>query len=324
MVTLGPFRIDLVPTSSRNRSLAARASTDAKSKLAWDLIKGREFARAGYRCEICRANWRLECNEMWTFDDVDRVQTLIGYEVVCPACDSILHIDRTIQAGETSKAATHFAEVTGLTEADLRDATAKAIETWRERSTHTWQLDLGREPLFSGPGLKPSPGVRRSATTVAKARPPLRPARTSRPAPQKKVQISILETNYLKSQRLARIATASRRGVPEVSPVGFEFDGKYFWVGSHDQRIFFKTQRYRNIKGGSKRVSLVIDDLVSVSPWRPRGMKVSGYAEVMPHEGIFGKGSYFRITPLTTVSWGIEKLNKGQWVSRKVFQKPPG
>ncbi len=114
------------------------------------------------------------------------------------------------------------------------------------------------------------------------------------------------EINYLKTQRLARIASASMDGVPEVSPVGFEFDGKYFWVGSHSQEIFSRTRRYKNITKGNVRVSLVIDDLVSVNPWRPRGIKVGGTAAVVDHDGMFGKGRYIRVTPRVTVSWGIE------------------
>jgi pyridoxamine 5'-phosphate oxidase family protein len=125
------------------------------------------------------------------------------------------------------------------------------------------------------------------------------------------------EKNYLKSQRLARVATASSKGNPEVSPVGFEFDGKYFWIGSHSQKIFPTTSRYRNIMAGHYNVSLVIDDLLSVDPWRPRGIKVSGKAEVMEHKGIFGDGKYFRITPRSTVSWGIEPPAKGKWATAK-------
>jgi pyridoxamine 5'-phosphate oxidase family protein len=118
--------------------------------------------------------------------------------------------------------------------------------------------------------------------------------------------LSEAEVNYLKTQRLARIASASVKGVPEVSPVGFEFDGDYFWVGSHSQEIFHRTRRFKNITAGNERVSLVIDDLASVTPWRPRGVKVSGTAKVVDHDGIFGKGKYVRISPRVTVSWGIE------------------
>jgi len=118
--------------------------------------------------------------------------------------------------------------------------------------------------------------------------------------------LSQAEVDYLKTQRLARVATASKSGRPEVSPVGFEFDGRYFWIGSHSQEIFFRTRRYRNITGGNSNVSLVVDDLASIDPWRPRGIKVAGKAEVTDHVGMFGKGKYLRITPKVTVSWGIE------------------
>jgi len=129
--------------------------------------------------------------------------------------------------------------------------------------------------------------------------------------------LSEAETNYLKTQRLARIATVSQTGIPEVSPVGFEFDGKYFWVGSHGQDIFQTSKRYRNITGGNPHVSVVIDDLASVNPWKPRGIKVTGTAEIMEHDGMFGKGRYFRITPRRSVSWGIELPVNGRWTSSK-------
>jgi len=140
------------------------------------------------------------------------------------------------------------------------------------------------------------------------------------PTEQQNVLFSSSETDYLKTQKLARIATSSQLGVPEVSPVGFEFDGRYFWIGSHSQDIFSRTRRYRNITRGNRRVSIVVDDLASVNPWRPRGIKVSGIAEVMEHDGIFGKGKYFRIAPKATVSWGIEPTTKGQWMSSKRWE----
>jgi pyridoxamine 5'-phosphate oxidase family protein len=114
------------------------------------------------------------------------------------------------------------------------------------------------------------------------------------------------ELRYLETQQLARVATVSTRGVPEVSPVGFEFDGSYFWIGSRKQELFPKTRRYRNVQAGNVRVSLVIDDVASTIPRGPRGIKVSGVAELLPHEGAFGRGTYIRIIPLVTASWGIE------------------
>ncbi len=123
------------------------------------------------------------------------------------------------------------------------------------------------------------------------------------------------EIRYLKTQRLARIATVSNDGRPDVVPVAFEFDGKYFFVGSHDQDIFHKTRKYKNVKDGNKWVALAVDDLESVDPWRPRGIKVYGAAEVVEHKGMFGPGKYLRITPTISWSWGIKglKLKEGSF-----------
>jgi len=124
------------------------------------------------------------------------------------------------------------------------------------------------------------------------------------------------EVQYLKSQRLVRFATISSKGQPDVAPLGFEFDGKYFYVGSHGQDILPRTRKYRNIKSGNTKVALVVDDLVSVIPWQVRGIKVFGTAEIVNHEGMFGPGEYLRITPKVSWSWGIDgvELKKDEWV----------
>ena len=118
------------------------------------------------------------------------------------------------------------------------------------------------------------------------------------------------EVQYLKSQRLARIATVSNKGQPDVVPVAFEFDGKNFYVGSHSQDIFHRTLKYKNVKDGNKRVALTIDDLESIEPWRPRAIKVYGTAEVVEHKGIFGPGKYLRISPQVSWSFGIKGLKQ--------------
>ena len=113
------------------------------------------------------------------------------------------------------------------------------------------------------------------------------------------------ELNYLKSQLLARVATATAKGKPNVAPVGFEFDGKYFYIGSVTQKTLRSTPRYLNIKNGNWQVALVIDDLVSVDPWKVRGIRVNGVADIVKHTGEFGRGEYIRIKPKLSWSWGL-------------------
>ncbi len=118
------------------------------------------------------------------------------------------------------------------------------------------------------------------------------------------------EIQYLKSQRLARIATVSSKGQPDVVPVAFEFDGKNFYVGSHGQDIFHRTLKYKNVKNGNRLVALTIDDLESIEPWRPRAIKVYGIADIVEHKGMFGPGKYLCIVPTVSWSFGIKGLKQ--------------
>ena len=122
------------------------------------------------------------------------------------------------------------------------------------------------------------------------------------------------ELNYLKSQFLARIATATPKGKPNVATVGFEFDGDYFYVGSVNQEILRSTPKYHNVKNGNKQVAMTIDDLVSVEPWNVRGIRVNGLADMVTRKGEFGEGEYIRVKPKLTWSWGItESKTKTVW-----------
>lgn len=108
------------------------------------------------------------------------------------------------------------------------------------------------------------------------------------------------EIAYIRSQRLARVATVAADGQPDVVPVGFEFDGTHFYIGGFDPA---NTRRTRNIQAGNDKVALVIDDLASVSPWSPRYLRVYGTAELVERETHFGRQPVMKITP--TVSWSL-------------------
>jgi pyridoxamine 5'-phosphate oxidase family protein len=119
---------------------------------------------------------------------------------------------------------------------------------------------------------------------------------------------SAKELDYLKSQRLARLATADQNA-PHVVPVGFRIsqDGAAIEVGGHG---LGRTKKYRDLKANPK-VAIVIDDLASVNPWTPRGIEVRGTAELHESGGTekFGRGwdeAWIRIAPERINSWGIE------------------
>jgi pyridoxamine 5'-phosphate oxidase family protein len=123
------------------------------------------------------------------------------------------------------------------------------------------------------------------------------------------------ELSYLKTQRLARIATASRERQPDVAPVGFDFDGSYFYVGGMK---LTSTLKYKNIQHNPK-VSLVIDDYESLDPPNPRGIKIHGISDLVTHTGYLGPGTYIRIKPLEKWSWGVDEptFQNGKPVMKK-------
>ena len=113
------------------------------------------------------------------------------------------------------------------------------------------------------------------------------------------------QLDYLRSQRLARIATADSAGQPHVVPVGFRVsaDAAAIEVGG---RNFGQTKKYRDIRA-NPRVALVIDDLASITPWRPRGIEVRGTAVLHDAGGgpVQSDQPWARLTPERIVSWGI-------------------
>jgi pyridoxamine 5'-phosphate oxidase family protein len=111
------------------------------------------------------------------------------------------------------------------------------------------------------------------------------------------------EIAYLRSQRLARIATVSADSRPDVVPVGFEFDGTHVYVGGFDPA---KTRKFRNVRAGNTHVALVVDDLVSADPWTPRYLRIYGNAELVERQGQFGPATYMQITPTTSWSFNLE------------------
>jgi pyridoxamine 5'-phosphate oxidase family protein len=106
------------------------------------------------------------------------------------------------------------------------------------------------------------------------------------------------ERRYLSERRLGRIATVGKDGTPHVAPVGWSYDPREdaIEVGG---RNFDRSKKYRDVVR-SGRAAIVIDDLVSVDHWQPRGIEIRGTAEVVDDP------PRIRIRPQRVVSWGLE------------------
>ncbi len=107
---------------------------------------------------------------------------------------------------------------------------------------------------------------------------------------------------------MARIATVGSNGQPHVVPVAFRYniETETIDIGGHDG--FAKRKKWRDVKSNPK-VAVVIDDIVSVNPWKVRGLEIRGEAEMLMTGGQSIVPGFdpemFRIKPKRVISWGI-------------------
>lgn len=110
------------------------------------------------------------------------------------------------------------------------------------------------------------------------------------------------ELNYLRSQRLGRLATQQPNGTLQASPVGFEVNAESGTIDIHGFRMS-ASRKFRNIKANGK-VAFVVDDLPSVDPWRVRCLEIRGTAEALIPDG--EDSALIRIHPQRIISFGID------------------
>jgi pyridoxamine 5'-phosphate oxidase family protein len=115
------------------------------------------------------------------------------------------------------------------------------------------------------------------------------------------------ERDYLRTQRLGRLATLGPEGSPQSRPVGFFVNDE---LGTIDigGRDLAASQKFRNVRR-DPRVAFVVDDLASTDPWRVRGIEFRGTAEALTDTEPPARGysrELIRIRPERVIAWGLE------------------
>jgi pyridoxamine 5'-phosphate oxidase family protein len=122
------------------------------------------------------------------------------------------------------------------------------------------------------------------------------------------------ELEYLgerKPERLGRLATLGKDGTPHVVPVGWRFNPEFDAIDVRG-RDLTRTKKFRDVRR-SGRAAIVIDDLETIDPWKPRGIEIRGRAEAVE-----GDRPWIRIHPERIVSWGLESDSLNERHSRSV------
>jgi pyridoxamine 5'-phosphate oxidase family protein len=115
------------------------------------------------------------------------------------------------------------------------------------------------------------------------------------------------EIEYLRGQRLGRLATVNGKGEPHVVPVAFRYNAEHDTVDVGGHNIMGRSKKFRDARS-TGRAAFVVDDVLP--PWKPRGMEVRGRAEVF-EEGRQGVNADFgaeliRLHPERVVGWGLD------------------
>ncbi len=112
---------------------------------------------------------------------------------------------------------------------------------------------------------------------------------------------------YLDSQRLGRLATIQPGGSLQVSPVSYAYNTELEMIdiGGYNMAA---SRKYRNIAANG-RAAFVVDDVLSMDPWRVRCLEIRGTGEAIenPLNSALGRsGPIIRIRPRRIISFGID------------------
>ena len=114
-----------------------------------------------------------------------------------------------------------------------------------------------------------------------------------------------IELEYLRTQRLGRLATINKHGEPQIAPVTFFYNTKLDTIdigGLHNS----ESQKFRNVARNGL-ASFVIDDVLP--PFQPRGIEIRGHAEALPDGGQTISPDFdpavIRLTPGRIISWNL-------------------
>ena len=146
------LEIELVPSTIWFSNIR-----NAVSKDDWDKIREESYAKTNYKCGICGVTGKLNCHEIWEYDDKNKIQRLNGFIALCDNCHWIKHIGLAGIMSNKGKLnyeelIEHFCKVNECTRESFLKYEEEAFKKWEERSKHQWKQDFG---IYSK-SIKPS------------------------------------------------------------------------------------------------------------------------------------------------------------------------
>lgn len=107
----------------------------------WKKIAKITYKESNYRCDICGANDRLECHEVWDFNDKKNIQKLVSLSTLCPECHRVKHIGLARKMGWFEDTISHMAKVNNISKRKTKKYVEYAEKEVRKRNKE-YTLDL--------------------------------------------------------------------------------------------------------------------------------------------------------------------------------------
>jgi hypothetical protein len=135
---------ELVPSTVWYSSLYRLLPSDV-----WNSIRNGIIAKNGRKCQICgETQGTMNLHERWNYDDINHVQKLEGFILLCRMCHHVKHIGLAgILANEGkldyNEVVRHFCKVNGCFEKEFAKHVDDAFRIWGKRSQYPWTQDFG-------------------------------------------------------------------------------------------------------------------------------------------------------------------------------------
>lgn len=136
--------IELVPSSCWYSNVRSNVTTSE-----WNKIRKKAYIDANHVCEICGSNGKLqgrrhavECHEVWDYNELTFVQTLVRMTALCPSCHQTKHAGLANINGKTEQVIRHLMKINQMNRKEAVRYFDAAFVLWGFRSRFNWTLDI--------------------------------------------------------------------------------------------------------------------------------------------------------------------------------------
>ncbi len=144
MNSINKLTIELIPKTCWYSNVRSNVTTSV-----WDKLRKKSYSIANNKCQICNSTGleqgfkhKVECHEIWKFDDILKTQKLIDLISLCPLCHKVKHIGLAEINNEFNRCLNHLCLVNNISKQAGTKYIDDCFKIWSNRSKYNWTLDI--------------------------------------------------------------------------------------------------------------------------------------------------------------------------------------